>query len=179
MKIELSVTVDISETIALKRAITYLGQVGYKQVTSELPLTFRRGSVLRSLTSFTPKGWRAKATIQVMPNNTQMKVIAVFEITTTGQLVTDKERDFWHAEVDGLEAAICSGEISPAKGIEAVRSALSQNISAAMVIICFTLASTITAHWIFDSWLASFLGIIVGIVLSFVITRCWLRFILK
>jgi len=179
MKIERTITSNISEAIALERAIAYLRHMGYKQITGEPFLTFHRGSVLGSWISFTPKGWKAKATVQVMSDDNQVKVAAVFEINTTGQLVTDKERAFWDAEVNGLEVALCSGEVNPVTGIEFARSALYQNIAAATVIICLSLVLAIAARWMLDSRLAGYLGGIIGMVLGFAIARRWLRFKFK
>lgn len=81
-----------------------------------------------------------------MPDDNQVKVVAVFAVNTTGQLVTDKERVFWDAEVDGLEVALCSGEVGPVTVTEVARSALSQNIVAAPVIRCLALVLAIAAH---------------------------------
>ena len=174
MKIERTLTADISEAIALERTVTYLRQIGYKQIISGSSPVFRRGSLWGSLfTSFTPRGWRSKATIQVIPNGIKVKVIAVLDVNTTGQFLTDKERAFWDAEVNDLEAALRIGKVVPITESEVARSALRQNIAWSIGIICFALVLAFAARWIFDSRLAYYIGAIFGMVLGFLFARIW------
>ena len=179
MKIERTFTANIGEAIALERAVTYLRQSGYKQISSGPFFVFQRGSVWGSFTSFTPKGWRARATIQVIPNGNQVKAVAVLEVNTIGQFVTDKERAFWDAEINNLEIAFRIGKVAPITGFEVARSALRQNIAAAVVLLSLGLVLAITARWMFDSQLAYYIGGIFGIVLGLVITRIWIRWKFK
>ena len=151
MKIERTVTVAVNEAIALERATAYLRQVGYKQVSSEPFLVFQRGFVLGSLTSFTPKHWRSKAKIHIMPDNNRVKVVVVFEVNRIGQFVIGKDKAFWDAEIEGLKAAICSGDIDTTKETKVAREALVQYIAVTIAIVSIILIAFVAAIWISTS----------------------------
>jgi hypothetical protein len=175
MKIERTFTADAGEAIALEHAVTFLRQSGYKQVSSGPFLVFQRGSALGSFISPNPKSWKAKATIQVIPDVNQVKSVAVLTFDITGQFVTGKERAFWDNEVNDLEAAIHIGKVTPLTGSKIARSALRQNIAAAVSFLSLVLVLAITARCMFDSRLAYYIGGIFGVVLGLVITRIWIR----
>ena len=151
MKIERTVTVAVNEAIALERATAYLRQVGYKQVSREPFLVFQRGFVLGSLTSFTPKHWRSKAKIHIMPDNNRVKVVVVFEVNRIGQFVIGKDKAFWDAEIEGLKAAICSGDIDTTKETKVAREALVQYIAVTIAIVSIILIAFVAAIWISTS----------------------------
>src|SRR5688572_2765808 len=104
MRLERTISTSVSVSEAYGRASTYLAQIGYRQAEGTPLPTFRRGSPFGSMISFTPKHWEVTTTLQVASQGEASVVYAVFEVNTTGQIVTGKENAFWEAELDGLEA---------------------------------------------------------------------------
>jgi hypothetical protein len=87
--------------------VEYLENKGYKQRESIPNLVYERGSGCGSLLSFSTKKWKVAVTIQIHPNTDQLtNVVATFNINTTGQWVTKKERDFWEKELDDLVTSV-------------------------------------------------------------------------
>lgn len=106
---KLSRTVDSQETVtsARERIAAYLEAAGYKLVGAEPCLTYRRGSQLASMFSFSPKTYPTTATVEVRPGrDAPTTIVADIEVNTTGQMVTQGMRRFWEQEIDGLVVAV-------------------------------------------------------------------------
>lgn len=103
MKLDRTFTTRESEPMARKLIASYLESRGYKQREANAILVYERGSGLGSWTSFSTKHWKVIVTIQTHPNaDGTTNVVAILDINTTGQIVTQKERDFWEKELADL-----------------------------------------------------------------------------
>ncbi len=122
LKPERTFTVPESEATIHARVAAFLEQSGYKSVATEHSITYRRGDLL-GFASFSPNCWRVKATVQIAPSSSQNQVTAVFDVDTTFQWVTEKERAFWKSELDCLEAAAITGVIDTAMNTKPAQSA--------------------------------------------------------
>jgi hypothetical protein len=81
----------------------YLQKRGYKQRESEPNLVYERGSCLGSRFALSTKQWRVTATVQTRPGQDwATDVVATLDIDTTGQMVIQRERNFWEKEIDDL-----------------------------------------------------------------------------
>ncbi len=121
MKLDRAFTTKESEQASRELIARYLEGKGYKQRESKPCLVYGRGSGLGSLVSFSTKRWKVTATVQTAPSADQItNVIGTFDINTTGQMVTKKERDFWEKELDGLIASVngFNTDITPIAKIE-------------------------------------------------------------
>lgn len=128
MKLERKVTVQANVEAVRQRATHYLVRAGYRQVGTE-PDVFQRGSAGSSLVSFSPKGWGVKATLLAQPvGDEEVEVTALFDVSTTGQIVTKAERAFWDAELDGLVAAANGTEPANTFITPSDQSAVLQNV---------------------------------------------------
>ena len=128
MKLERKVTVQSSAEEARQRAAHYLLRAGYRQVGAE-PDIFQRGSGVSSLVAFSPKGLGVKATLLAEPvGDENVEVTALFDVTTTGQILTKADMAFWDAELDGLVAAIDGTEPPNTLGTPSDQSAVLQNV---------------------------------------------------
>ncbi len=107
---EISSNVDAKE---LEQRITnFLLTAGYEQSDNDKSL-FTRGSFLRSMVSFTPKSWKTKVTIAIIPVDAYSSKAKVdCDINTTGQTILPKELEFWQVEHDDLRATATNGEIN-------------------------------------------------------------------
>jgi hypothetical protein len=112
VKLQRTFVAETSETTIRNHVAAFLERAGYEQVSSQPFLSYRRGSKLGSLTSFSPKRWKVNATVQTVSRSDRSTEVAViFDIDTTGQWVTDKERSFWDTELNGLEASVRSDTV--------------------------------------------------------------------
>lgn len=111
MKLERTFEVTASPSDARQRISASLSQAGYR-LGSESVLKFNRGSIVGSLSSFSPRKWKADGQIvfRVLDENS-VRLLLDLDVNTTGQIVTERETDYWNAEVDGIQAAIQSGEV--------------------------------------------------------------------
>jgi hypothetical protein len=177
MNLKRTITTQESENVVRDRIASYLEKLGYKRVNSESSLTYERGSVLGSFTSFSPKGWQVKANVEISTGSDQMTVASVnLDINTTGQLVTEKERLFWSNELDGLETAVRTDKVDVASASKAAQSSLAQNLMAAAVILGLTIVLAVIARLLFESRVAFYTGGALGLMLGFMIARQWLKF---
>jgi hypothetical protein len=177
MKLDRSITIGENEDTIRDRIDAYLNRVGYKQVSVQPDLVYERGSVLGSLVSFTPKGWQAKASIQIKATFDQATDVVVnVDVNTTGQLVTEKERSFWNSELDGLETAVHTGTMDVIAVAGSERSSLVQNLVVAAVIISLTIGLAVVARMILETRLALYVGGGIGLAVGFVIAKKWLKF---
>jgi len=88
----------------------YMKSRGYATTRQPSHITFTRGSLWGSLTSFNPAKWKAKIGLELRnapDGNTEVTIAC--DVNTTGQRVLQSEIDFWNAEVDGLAQAIATG----------------------------------------------------------------------
>ncbi len=92
----------------------YLERTGYKFVGADPYLTYRRGSTLGPSFASTPKGWSARARVEIKPGpDSSTEVFVDLDVDTTGQSVGKEERRFWDEELAGLVEAV-NGEKIPA-----------------------------------------------------------------
>ncbi len=177
MKLENSIETDVSEVILRERITAYLTKSGYRLTTSQPPLNFQRGSMFGSLMSFSPKGWKSSVAINLstLSEKTSQATI-VFDINTTGQWVTDKERKFWQVELNNLVNAISTGNVDISTTTENANSALYQNLMAFGLIIGSAAIMTIGGAVIWGTRNASLFAGLLGIVLGVLIAQRWLNF---
>jgi hypothetical protein len=103
MKLDRTFITRESTQVSRELITRYLESKGYKQQQLDSGIVYERGSGLGSLLSFSTKQWKVAVTIQTHPNIDQTtNVVVTFNINTTGQLVTKKERNFWEKELDDL-----------------------------------------------------------------------------
>jgi hypothetical protein len=68
-------------------------------------LTFKRGNILLNMVAFNPLKWKSNITINFGGiSNNSIKLEA--DITTTGQLVTDKENELWNKFINNYKESI-------------------------------------------------------------------------
>jgi hypothetical protein len=73
---------------------------------------YERGSLMGTIWALTPLNWRSLVTIECTPTNPGTHVRAVYDVNTTGRLITAREMMFWKTEVAGLERAANGSVIS-------------------------------------------------------------------
>ena len=112
MKCERTFELETTAIEAEKRVEEFLAQAGYERIsTSELK--YKRGSMLGSLTSFSPRKWRASLLTRIHPLDRDRATVSVtLDVNTTGQMVTQREKDYWETEIEGFKKAIESGKFS-------------------------------------------------------------------
>ncbi len=126
-KIERLVEFPDENSAALRRTYEFMISRGYRYAAQLTPPKFRRGSLLGHLAALTPKSWRATVTITI-PEKETATAQCVFEVNTTGQIVTLLEKDFWESEADELAAAVRK-ETAPNKSKKIAKAALKQNLT--------------------------------------------------
>jgi hypothetical protein len=176
MKLERAIAVQESEATLQSRAVAYLEQAGYKQVSLRPSITFCRGSAFGSRTSFSPRGWQVQTTVRILPSDQTHNVSIKFDINSTGQLVTEKERSFWESELNELETSIRGGYIDLAGSTGQSQSSLHQNLKAVAVIIGLALVFGITALAVLGTRLGVEIGVALGFVIGYFIAKPWLKF---
>ena len=84
MKLERAITVEESRSTLEARTIAYLEQAGYKQVSSQTSIIYRRGSIFGTWLSFSPKSWQVQATTQIVSSENTSDVSIKFDVDTHG-----------------------------------------------------------------------------------------------
>ncbi len=177
MKLDRVISADANENTVRERLKAYFVGIGYTQAAAQPNLTYQRGSSLGSLLSFSPKGWKVNAIVQIASSFSQLTQVTVtFDINTTGQLVTESERKFWQNELDDLARAIQTGRVDKSASTKEAQSSLVQNLLAGTVIIGLTIVLASGARLIFDSQTAFYVGGAVGLIFGFLIAQRWLKF---
>lgn len=172
-----TITTTESESEIRQRITKVFEILGYKQVDSEPLWVFRRGSVIGSFTSFSPKGWQVEARLEISAGSDQVTLVGVVvDINTTSQLVTDKERAYWDNEMTEIEAAILTGKVDMVPAARMAQTSLTQNLIAAVLIIGLMAALAVIGRMLFYSRFAMVAGGVVGLVLGFLIAYKWLNF---
>jgi hypothetical protein len=112
MKYERTFELETTAKEAEKRAEEFLAQAGYERIsTSELK--YKRGSMLGSLTSFSPRKSRASLLTRIHPLDSDRATVSVtLDVNTTGQIVTQRDIDYWETEIEGFKKTIESGNFS-------------------------------------------------------------------
>jgi hypothetical protein len=173
--LERNISSAVDEATARNRAKLYLENLAYKPVSIQPDMIFRRGSVLGSLTSFTPRSWRVKVTIEYKSLDQGTYAAVAFNINTSGQVVTDNERKFWNEELSGLEAII-AGTVSPDVSTQTGQKSLVENLLAFAFLCGLTLAFAFLARAIWHSQFAFYSGGFIGLVLGLEVARRWIKF---
>lgn len=127
LKIERIVEFPDENSEALRRTYEFMTNRGYRYAAQLTPPKFRRGNLLGHLTALTPKSWRTTVIITI-PEKETATAHCIFEVDTTGQIVTVLEKDFWEAEADEL-TAVLRKEIAPNKSARLAGAALKQNLA--------------------------------------------------
>ncbi|MEN7551541.1 hypothetical protein AAG747_26735 [Rapidithrix thailandica] len=84
----------------VEKTIDYFTQSGFKLLDKgENILTFGRGSILSNMWTFNPLQWKSEVKIEIV----NQKVIANFEVNTTGQKVTLKEENLWDKFINNFK----------------------------------------------------------------------------
>lgn len=182
MKLERKVTVQASVEVARQRATHYLLRAGYRQVGAE-PEIFHRGSAAASLVAFSPKDCGVKATLLMGPvGDENVEVTALFDVTTTGQILTKADLVFWDAELDGLVAAVNGTEPPNTLGTPSDQAAVLQNVI--VVAVGMTAGGLLGAggslvmgqlfDWMWAGAVGGLGGLLLGLVLGVWLAARWL-----
>jgi hypothetical protein len=111
MNFEKTFIVSQSELVVSERVKAFLEGAGYHEVSAS-PISYKRGSMIGSLTSFSPRKWQARALIEIEPlAENQTKVVLNLDVNTKGQMVSQKEIAYWQSEVESYEQAVSTGEV--------------------------------------------------------------------
>ncbi len=179
MKLEKTITVPVPEEAIRRRLTHFMTQEGYRPSNNSDALCFERGSLLGSFTAFSPKGWQAKVRIQLSENYGGTTAQVTFNINTTGQMVTAKEREFWDAELAAIEMAMSSENESVETQANLNKAALNENVSTAIVFLIFTIAIdllwVVMAHMLFDSRAIARIGTVVIVAIATAIFTKYLK----
>ena len=115
VRIERHVYIDATPEECGVRLAAVMKDLGYMPVRGTR-LTFKRGSLLGSLTSFSPRKWKARVAAEVVETVEKgTRVSLLWDVNTTGQQVTERETEYWNSEVGGVGAALDSGERIPSQ----------------------------------------------------------------
>ena len=176
MELNRTITVANSDhALVCERTVAYLTSTGYVQTSRQGELFFHRGSALGSLLSSTPRRWRAEVTVRtaVVSSGATEATVKV-SVNTTGQLVTEKERRYWAAELDGLEECVRTGTVDLAP-LAASRSAQKQNLAVIVFILVLAFGLALGARSFFHSRAAFYVGGAVGLTVALLVAKRWLR----
>lgn len=150
MKAECGIHADEVPAVVKDRLIRFYTSIGYQQQGDETDtLTFRRGSILKGLVSFSPKSWKTIVEARVAPAlEGQSNVLVNYKVNTTGQTVTQGEVDFWNSEFSALNEAVITGFFQPADSRKAEQAAVRGNwrfLGNTLVALPFVLLAMIPA----------------------------------
>ena len=90
--------------------------------------------------------------------------------------MTEKERGFWNKELDGIEAALFSGQVDVTASAHQAKSSLSENLTVCAVAMGAVIVFIVTAAMIFKTWYAPIVGCAIGLIISYLIGDRWLKF---
>lgn len=150
MKAECGIHADEVPAVIKDRLIRFYTSIGYQQRGDEADtLTFRRGSILKGLISFSPKSWKTVVEARVtLALEGQSNVLVNYKVNTTGQTITQGEVDFWNAEFSALNEAVITGFFQPANSRKAEQAAVRDNwrfLGNTLVALPFVLLAMIPA----------------------------------
>jgi F0F1-type ATP synthase assembly protein I len=113
MKLEQSFEVTAPAREIETRIASFMQRNGYKISPEGRPdskMMYTRGSWLGSLISFSPRKWRARATVEQKPiDATHSHLTLTLDINDQGQVVTHHERLYWKSELDQFQTAVQTG----------------------------------------------------------------------
>jgi hypothetical protein len=167
MEIEQTITIPISERIIKDRASAFFSNRGYKRIQKNEAIVYHRGSILGSIFSFTPIGWRVRAEVGVKPENGSTHVRLLLHIDTRGQIITQKERLFWKNEVEGLIIAIRTGNTLARGVFESASVAKAENVASAGLVISLAVLLAVVFRATYGTTLAGYLGGLIGTAVGF------------
>jgi len=175
MDLQTTFTVPASESEVRKRIDAFFTQAGYTSTGSQPP-QFRRGSLLGSMASFSPRKWQVTVYVVTTPRSPEATdVAASFAVNTTGQWVTAKERAVWDAEVSSFSQSVLTGKISTEPTQRAAAKAKSDTLRAIIAFFAVALVvgllvglggMILTGQSSF-----SYAGIIVGILAGYAVLQ--------
>ncbi len=84
----------------------YFTHSGYQQIESKPTLKFKRGKKRASWFTFNPSKVETVATITINQQPDRLEVTAILEANTTGQIVTNDEKNFYESELINLESVL-------------------------------------------------------------------------
>ena len=143
---------------AQRRADAFLDGAGYRKLEREG--SYQRGSSIGSLTGLTPKRWKVDVTVSPP---VEESIDLRFDINTTGQAVTRSENAFWDRELDELDSAMSSGNVTLGESTEANRGALKQNRALTIAMgVAAVVAGIISGVLGLRSWLV--VGVVVALI---------------
>jgi hypothetical protein len=168
MKIEHTISAQVSEGLLKERASAFLQNAGYRPVNRKGDLVYKRGALLGSLFSFTPKGWRARVVVKTQPGSEGVTEARFrLDIDTTGQMVTEKERLFWKNEMEGLILAVRTGNPISKPALEAAGDSKAQNVASAALVIILAVLMAVIFRATYGTNAAGYLGGVVGTLVGF------------
>lgn len=151
MKLERTFEAQVDEITGLARAKAFFQQSGYDSDASQPSPGYRRGSMLGSLLSFSPRHWKVNATVRFTPVSDHNRVDVILDVNTTGQLITPWERSFWNSELERLETSIRTGQADVTTTANLARPSQSQILFAYFVILGLAAACAYGANALFGS----------------------------
>jgi hypothetical protein len=171
-----TITTDIDEKLIEQRTELFLTKSGYRRKEPSPHIIFQRGSKFGSLTSNSPQNWKVEVEIQIsMENETTNRVNLIFHIDTTGQWVTDKERDYWTNELNNLEKSVINGVADTEIGNKKAAETLKQNWISLVVLLVCIIAFPVIAFIITRSLKISFVFLFLGSATGYLIINQWLK----
>jgi F0F1-type ATP synthase assembly protein I len=113
MKLEQSFEVTAPAHEIETRIAAFMRRNGYQispEASPEAKTTYTRGSWLGSFISFSPRKWRARATVAQKPiDAAHSRLTLTLDINDQGQVVTQHERLYWKSELDQFQTAVQTG----------------------------------------------------------------------
>jgi hypothetical protein len=170
MKLIRKFKTPINDTNIRKRVTEFLIYMGYQQHSDGKELVFKRGSITGTFFSMNPRKWNTNVKIRLYPDGNGTVVESLFDINTSGQVVTAKEKEYWNSELDNFQAVLCSDEPIPLTSVHISKSVVNENIIA-LLIILFTAFITgyigVRLFGFWNGWLFSgFFSIITAIIIA-------------
>ena len=176
MEFEHIVKTEHSEKEIRSQIDQILIKLGYHTLDSKTGMLFQRGSFWGSIAGFTPKSWKARVLVEFFPQNEELLQAKIkYNINTSGQWVTNNEREFWKVEFDNLLKNLESNNqtIPLSEGNKINQRALSQNILAAFILLAMAAIMSLIGFLLFRDQ-KSIMGMgLTGIVIGMFIIKHW------
>lgn len=138
MKFDFAFIVSVSENETIEHAKSYFKKAGYK-IDPSLPMVFRRGSIIGNLFSFSPRNLQTKIVLSIQAlSKDDTKVELTVDVNTTGILLTDTNREFWNAEIEGIKKAIQTGQVDFNISRLSEKKAISKGRKSILILIIIT-----------------------------------------
>lgn len=109
MELQFQLLLTLPAERALAAAAAMLLHLGYAPCNAAPP-RFRRGQLLLTPFRFSPRDWHVEVTTLAQPVPGGVHLTLHYAISTFGQWVTEREREFFRAEARELLEAVAAGQ---------------------------------------------------------------------